>query len=186
MKRQPKNLNKIPEIDENKVTEKPPRPLGGRPRIEDSVTLSEEMERFAWETARGFSPAEVAERMGIPGERAVRYATTPIILERVAVLLRDKTHEWRSMQDELLTVCYRQAIRFVAEGKVPWANLQWLIDRLEGQKGMQEQKPPEGVDAKGGKPKGKGGGKQDEPEATEKLDAGVSMFTQIPSDEEGD
>jgi len=144
MKMAQKNRLEMPKNGENKVVAKPLKV--GRPTLEESTTLTGEMERFAWDLSRGFNPAEIAVRMNIANEKAVRYSTTPIILERVRVLLGDKGHEWKSMQDELLTICYQTAISFVQQEKVPWQSLQWLLDRLEAQKGIYE-KPKEG-DAK--------------------------------------
>ena len=102
----------------------------------DSVTLTSEMEEVAQRIRAGLSPEEVAEALEIPSDRVLVYLENRLVQERIKTLLGDKFERWSKLRDRLYEECLNTSLRLVRDGKIPWAYMEKLLDRLESSYGI--------------------------------------------------
>lgn len=104
--------------------------LGGRPTIEESTTLTSEMEEFAHLSSRGNSIFEIATLMKIKAERAARFANTPIIQERIKILQSDLSEIADKLEDELGVVLLENFLKKARSGDLDNKDMKWLLERI--------------------------------------------------------
>jgi len=150
----------------------------GRPPVEEAMTLTQEMLSFAEYLSKGFTVDETAEAMGIPMEKAIRLGNARIVRQRAALLLNERSQMWDSLTDEMLTNLYHTMNKLINAEKIDWKSAQWLLERLEDQKGRKPA-PPQQVPPTAGSGKGDGvdGGLEQD---------GESLFDYGPGIEEGE
>jgi len=111
----------------------------GRPPIEEQTIWTEEMSQYCWRRRKGMLPEEAAEALGIETEKAFRYEKNPMVQNRIEYLFGNKKEGWNILADELYEISLQTAIKLIKEGKVPWKELTWCIERLERRFGIYEE-----------------------------------------------
>jgi len=131
-------LEKRPKLDSQTLPKT--RKKGGRPRLQDSTTLTPEMEQVAQMTYQGFSPEEIAESLQVPTTKVLLYLEeTPIVQARVRNLFGDKQELWTKKRYELYETCIDTAVKLIKEGKVPWKFLYDLLKDFDEEYGFMKR-----------------------------------------------
>lgn len=109
----------------------------GRPKLQDSTVLTDEMEEVAQLARSGFRPEEISEKLQIETTKVlILIQETPIVQARIKALFANKHDRWIELSDRLYEVCLDTAITLIKERKVPWQYLMQMLERLETRYGI--------------------------------------------------
>lgn len=121
---------------------------GGRPPLSEVTVLSGDMKEIAMLAANGYTPGEIAERLGTSGNRVNEVLKNPLVKKRIMKERNDFMTEWAQMREDILSETYRGWLALLRTGKAKASDLKWLLERLEDQEGIYVSERPDGKKSK--------------------------------------
>ena len=122
-------MKKKVKIKKRKLTyEKDDKIRIGRPKLQHSTMLTDEMENVAQLTRQGKSADQIADIEEISIERVLLYLhDTPIVMERIKELFEDKAERFTLLRDSIFESCMRRARKMINDGELNTEQLdKWM------------------------------------------------------------